>query len=87
MLSLTSEVAQAYFQLLGFELQLQIAEETTASFTDTLKLFTERYEGGVASKLDTSRAEAAQAAAAAFIPEYERQICSAGKCNQCPPGK
>jgi outer membrane protein, multidrug efflux system len=74
MLTLTSEVAQAYFQLLGLELQLQIAKDTTASFTDTLKLFTQRYEGGVASKLDTSRAEAAQAAAAAAIPEYERQI-------------
>src|SRR5271169_2144976 len=74
MLTLTSNVAQAYFQLLGLELQLQIAKETTASFTDTLKLFTQRYEGGVASKLDTSRAEAAQAAAAATIPEFERLI-------------
>ncbi len=74
MLTLTSNVAQAYFQLLGLELQLQIAKETTASFTDTLKLFTQRYEGGVASKLDTSRAEAAQAASAANIPEFERLI-------------
>jgi len=74
MLSLTSDVAQAYFELLGLELQLQIAKETTASFADTLKLFTQRYEGGVASKLDTSRAEAAEAAAAAAVPEYERQI-------------
>jgi outer membrane protein, multidrug efflux system len=74
MLTLTSDVAQAYFELLGLELQLQIAKDTTASFTDTLKLFTQRYEGGVASKLDTSRAEAAQASAAAAIPEYERQI-------------
>ena len=74
MLTLTSNVAQAYFQLLGLELQLQIAQETTASFTDTLKLFTQRYEGGVASMLDTSRAAAAQAAAAAAVPEFERQI-------------
>jgi multidrug efflux system outer membrane protein len=74
MLTLTSDVAQAYFELLGLELQLQIAKDTTTSFSDTLKLFTQRYEGGVASKLDTSRAEAAQAAAAAAIPEFERQI-------------
>jgi len=74
MLTLTSEVAQAYFNLLGLELQLQIAKDTTASFTDTLKLFTQRYEGGVASKLDTSRAEAAQASAAAAIPQYELLI-------------
>lgn len=74
MLSLTSSVAQSYFELLGLELQLQIAKETAASFGETLKLFSQRYEGGVASKLDTSRAEAAQAAAAAVVPEYERQI-------------
>jgi outer membrane protein, multidrug efflux system len=74
MLTLTSNVAQVYFELLGLELQLEIAKENTASFTDTLKLFTQRYEGGVASKLDTSRAAAAQAAAAATVPEFERQI-------------
>jgi len=74
LLSLTSEVAQAYFELLGLELQLQIAKDTADSFSETLKLFNQRYEGGVASKLDTSRAEAAQANAAAAIPEYERQI-------------
>ncbi|HUL34760.1 MAG TPA: efflux transporter outer membrane subunit [Candidatus Eisenbacteria bacterium] len=74
MLSLTGAVAQAYFELLGLELQLQIAKETTASFGETLKLFTQRYEGGVASKLDTSRAEAAEASAAAAVPEYERLI-------------
>jgi outer membrane protein, multidrug efflux system len=33
-----------------------------------------RYEGGVTSKLAVSRAEAAQAATASTIPEYERQI-------------
>ncbi len=74
MLSLVGEVAQDYFQLLGLELQLQIAKDTADSFGQTLKLFTQRYEGGVASKLDTSRAEAAEAAAAAAVPEFERQI-------------
>jgi multidrug efflux system outer membrane protein len=74
MLTLTADVAEAYFQLLGLELQLEIAKETTTSFTNTYNLFMQRYEGGVASKLDTSRADAAQAAAAATVPEYERQI-------------
>ncbi|HKW62207.1 MAG TPA: efflux transporter outer membrane subunit [Candidatus Acidoferrum sp.] len=74
MLSLVSDVAQAYFELLDLELQLQIAKDTTDSFTQTLKLFTQRLEGGVASKLDTSRAAAALATAAASVPELERQI-------------
>jgi outer membrane protein, multidrug efflux system len=74
MLSLVSDVSQAYFQLLGLELQLEIAKQTTASFGETLNFFTQRLEGGVASKLETSRAAAAQATAAASIPELERQI-------------
>jgi len=74
MLSLVSDVAQAYFELLGLDLELDIARQTTDSFTQTLKLFTERLEGGVSSKLDTSRAAGALATAAASIPELERQI-------------
>lgn len=74
MLSLVSDVAQAYFELLDLDLQLEIAKQTTDSFTQTLKLFTQRLERGVASKLDTSRAAAALATAAASIPELERQI-------------
>jgi multidrug efflux system outer membrane protein len=74
MLSLVSDVAQAYFELLELDLQLQIAKDTTDSFSQTLKLFTQRLEGGVASKLDTSRAAAALATAAASIPELERQV-------------
>ena len=74
MLSLVSDVAQAYFELLGLDLQLEIAKENRASFAATLKLFTQRLEGGVASKLQTSRAEGAEATVAAAIPELERQI-------------
>jgi outer membrane protein, multidrug efflux system len=74
MLSLVSDVAQAYFELLGLDLELDIARQTTDSFTETLKLFTERLEGGVSSKLQTSRAAGALATAAASIPELERQI-------------
>jgi outer membrane protein, multidrug efflux system len=74
MLSLVSELAQAYFQLLDLDLQLDIAKQTTNSFDETLHFFTTRLEGGVASKLETSRAAAARATAASFIPELERQI-------------
>jgi multidrug efflux system outer membrane protein len=74
MLSLVSDVAQAYLELLDLDLQLEIAKRTTESFTQTLNLFNQRLQGGVASKLDTSRAEGAQATAAASIPELEREI-------------
>jgi multidrug efflux system outer membrane protein len=77
MLTLVSDVAQNYFLILGLELQLDIAKQTTISYTQTLKLFTQRLEGGVSSKLDTSRAAATLATAAATIPEIEREIALA----------
>jgi multidrug efflux system outer membrane protein len=77
MLTLVSDVAQTYFLILGLELQLDIAKQTTNSYTQTLNLFTQRLEGGVSSKLDTSRAAASLATAAATIPEIEREIALA----------
>ncbi len=74
MLTLVSEVSQAYFELLGLKLQLDIARESAGTYGDTLKLFTQRLEGGIVSKLATSRAAAAEATAAANIPEVERLI-------------
>jgi multidrug efflux system outer membrane protein len=74
MLSLITTVAADYFQLLALDQELQIARDTTNSFGQSLKLFSERLRGGVSSKLETTAAEAAEAAAAATIPELERQI-------------
>jgi multidrug efflux system outer membrane protein len=73
-LSVISDVAQAYFELRELDLELEIANRTRDSFQQTLDLFTRRLEGGVGSKLATSRAEAALADAAATIPDLERQI-------------
>jgi multidrug efflux system outer membrane protein len=74
MLILVSDVAVAYFELLELDLELEIAHSSTQSFEESLKIFTQRLEQGVASKLETSRAEAALASTAASIPELERQI-------------
>jgi outer membrane protein, multidrug efflux system len=72
--SLVSAVAQAYFELLELDLELEISRRNTKSFEDTLKIFTQRLEGGTASKLETSSAEALVGTVAANIPEFERQI-------------
>jgi len=74
MISLVSSVAQAYFELLELDLALDITKRTTQSFEDTLTLFTQRLEGGVASKLETATAEAYLGNVAANVPELERQI-------------
>ena len=75
-LSLLSEVATDYFQLLELDQELEISHRTTASFTESLKIFTRREEGGTASDLEAARAEAAQADAAASIPQIQEQIAT-----------
>jgi outer membrane protein, multidrug efflux system len=73
-MSLVGEVAGAYFELLELERRLQIANRTTDSFKESARIFNQRFEAGSASKLDTTRAEAAVASTAANVPELERQI-------------
>uniref|UniRef100_Q01UC9 RND efflux system, outer membrane lipoprotein, NodT family n=1 Tax=Solibacter usitatus (strain Ellin6076) TaxID=234267 RepID=Q01UC9_SOLUE len=74
MLTLTSDLSQAYFELLGLRLQLDIARETTQSYTATLNLFSDRLREGLGNALQTSRAAADLASAAASVREIERQI-------------
>ena len=73
-LSLLSDVATAYFQLLELDEELKIASSTTNSFAESLRIFTQRMEGGTASALESSRAEAAFEEAAAALPSIRRQI-------------
>jgi multidrug efflux system outer membrane protein len=80
LLSLVSEVAQAYFELIELDARLVIARQTTAAYQGIYKIFQDRLEFGVASQLQTTRAEGALASAAATIPELRSQI--AAKENQ-----
>jgi multidrug efflux system outer membrane protein len=73
-ISLIAQVAQDYFQLLALDQELAIARQSTNSFGASLKIFDERLQGGVASKLETSSAEALMDSAAATIPGLEQQI-------------
>ena len=73
-LSLLSEVATDYLRLLELDQEMDIARDTTNSFGDSLKIFTQRMEGGTASDLEASRAEAALDDAASAIPSILNQI-------------
>ena len=73
-LSLVGDVAQAWFELLELDREYEIATRTTSSFAESLRIFSQRFEGGVVSKLETSRAEAALATTAATVPDLERRI-------------
>jgi len=73
-LALVAEVAEAYFDLRELDAELEIARHTTTAFRDTRDLFERRLRGGTASALETTRAEALLANAAAQIPLLERDI-------------
>ncbi len=73
-LALVSEVAAAYFDLRELDAELDITRNTVGAFQNTVDLFNNRLRGGTASGLETSRAEALLANAAAQIPLIERDI-------------
>jgi outer membrane protein, multidrug efflux system len=75
-ISLVSAVATAYFQLLDLDQELEIERAATNAYAGTYRIFNDRLVNGVASKLETDRAAAALANAAAIIPDLEIQIAS-----------
>jgi multidrug efflux system outer membrane protein len=74
LLSLLSAVATDYFRLLELDQELGIVQRTTNSFGESLKIFTQRLEGGTATDLEASRAQAALADAASAMPSILQQI-------------
>ena len=76
MITLVSDVATAYFQLLQFDQQLAIQRAATNAYAGSYRIFSDRLFNGVASKLETDRAAAALANAAATIPQLEIQVAT-----------
>jgi len=73
-LTLVSDVASDYFQLLQLDLQLQITHETVQTQEDSVKLTNLRVQHGVATKLDVLQAQQVLDTANAQVPDLERQI-------------
>ena len=76
MITLVGDVATAYFQLLDLDQELEIQRAATNAYTGTYRIFNERRLNGVASRLETDRAAAALANAAAVIPQLELQMAT-----------
>jgi multidrug efflux system outer membrane protein len=75
-LTLVSDLAQAYFELLALDVQLQIAQNSTQAYQGTYDLFLDRFNLGVASRLETSRALGALGNAQATIPQLQSSIAA-----------
>jgi len=73
-ITLLSDVAQAYFDLLALDERLKLARSATNTFKETLELFKDRLEGGKSSVLATSRAEGAFNNSAAQIHDLLRAM-------------
>jgi multidrug efflux system outer membrane protein len=74
MVTLVADVSTAYFQLLALRHKLEISTQAEDSFGQSRALFQQRMEGGVSSMLPVDRATASQAAAAADVIEFQREI-------------
>lgn len=76
-ITLTAEVASAYFALRGAQEQLQVARQNSDNQQTTLALTRERVAAGRGSAFDTERAQAQLSSTLATIPAREAQVAAA----------
>jgi multidrug efflux system outer membrane protein len=73
-MTLVSDVATDYYQLLSLDLQLQIAKQTVKSQTESVRLTKLRVDHGTATQVDILQAQQVLDSANEQIPELERQV-------------
>ena len=74
LISLIASVSQAYFDLRELDFELAIAQSTLQTRLGTLRLFNNRFQGGVASGLEVAQAQGDVAVTQASIPNLQRRI-------------
>jgi multidrug efflux system outer membrane protein len=74
MISLISDVAYYYFELLDYDNRLAISRNTLETRREYLKIMQERYSKGYVAEIDVNQAEIQEAIAAAAVPQYERAV-------------
>jgi NodT family efflux transporter outer membrane factor (OMF) lipoprotein len=75
--TLTAELARAYFELRGAQEQLQVARQNAENQRRTLDLTRQRLDAGRGSAFDTERAQAQLSTTLAAIPAREAQVAAA----------
>jgi len=73
-LQLVSGVAEAYFDLLQFDLQLNVAKRTLGSWEESVRIAQARVRQGVITKIDADQFISERANAAARVAELTRQM-------------
>ncbi len=72
--TLVATIANAYFQLISLDSELEITKRTVVTREKFLELTHAQHDRGYATGLDAATAEAQLAAARATVPDLERQI-------------
>ncbi|HEY6224885.1 MAG TPA: efflux transporter outer membrane subunit [Gemmatimonadales bacterium] len=75
--TLTAELASAYFELRGAQEQLAVARQNAENQKKTLELTQQRANAGRGSAFDTERAQAQLSSTLATIPAREAQVAAA----------
>ncbi|WP_321908225.1 efflux transporter outer membrane subunit [Paraburkholderia sp. J11-2] len=73
-LTLVASVATSYITLRSLDMQLEIAQSTTASRADSVHVFTLRQQFGQTSDMELAQSQSDYEATAATIPQLEQQI-------------
>ncbi len=73
-LQIVGGVAQAYFDLRQFDMQLEIAKHTLVAWEESVRIGQARLRQGLINKLDVDQFEAERENAAARIAELKRQM-------------
>ncbi|MFD1315799.1 efflux transporter outer membrane subunit [Namhaeicola litoreus] len=73
-LSLISEIASNYFDILDYRARLNISEQTFASRDSALTIIELRYEKGIIPLIDVNQSQVQRSIAQAAIPQYKRLI-------------
>jgi len=73
-LQLVGGVAQAYFDLRQFDMQLEIAQRTLQAWEESVRIGQARLRQGIINRLDVDQFEAERENAAARIAELKRQM-------------
>jgi multidrug efflux system outer membrane protein len=72
--SLTAELARAYFDLRGAQEQLSVARRNAANQEQTLKVTRQRLDAGRGTAFDTERAQAQLSSTLASVPLFEARV-------------
>lgn len=73
-MSIVSEVAQAYFELVALDNELNIVRQTLYARKEGVRLAKLRFEGGLTAETSYQQAQVEYARTATLVPELERKI-------------